>query len=413
MTGLHVAFVCTFNQARSVTAATVFAEQLRRCGLGDLVRVTSAGTRVLAGAGIDSRAARVLAEHGYPAPTGHRATRLDADHLAADLVVALGREHLSVLQRLGVEDDRIRYVEVRNPCRGTDFDDAFSRIANVMPELHAEVDKQLISRRFETATAWRFWTARPGDVLRSPCARGVTWPKRSSEAVCRSHTPPGEKCTCGWYADLTREHIHIRARAFERFWRAGNMPRLRPYDPSSYLVVGKVDLADAALRRPQWWSGIGSKPRFEYRARAGTIRELVILGAAPGPKVDALARELSERYDVPVTVEAGAAGRRGDGDGDGWVLAADGTRYWGRHGAAGLLLWAPRPDGTPAVLLQHRAPWSHHGGTWGLPGGARDSHETPEDTALREAREETGVAIDQLRVRATVVTARAAGADWT
>ena len=60
-------------------------------------------------------------------------------------------------------------------------------------------------------------------------------------------------------------------------------------------------------------------------------------------------------------------------------------------GAAGLLLRAPRPDGTPAVLLQHRAVWSHQGGTWGLPGGARDSHETPEETAVREAQEEAGL----------------------
>ncbi|MBZ4558580.1 NUDIX domain-containing protein [Mycobacterium avium subsp. hominissuis] len=101
------------------------------------------------------------------------------------------------------------------------------------------------------------------------------------------------------------------------------------------------------------------------------------------------------------------------GDGNGWVLARNGVRYWGRHGAAGLLLWAPRPDGTPAILLQHRAGWSQHGGTWGLPGGACDSHETPEQTALRETREETGLSADQLRVFATVVTARPAGADWT
>ena len=97
------------------------------------------------------------------------------------------------------------------------------------------------------------------------------------------------------------------------------------------------------------------------------------------------------------------------GDGDGWVVSDTGTSYWGRHGAAGLLLRAPRPDGTPAVLLQHRAPWSHQGGTWALPGGARDSHETPEQAAVREAHEEAGLLAEHVQVRATVVTAEVLG----
>jgi 8-oxo-dGTP diphosphatase len=101
------------------------------------------------------------------------------------------------------------------------------------------------------------------------------------------------------------------------------------------------------------------------------------------------------------------------GDGDGWVISDRGAHYWGRYGAAGLLLRAPRRDGTPAVLLQHRAVWSHQGGTWGLPGGARDSHETPEQTAVREAREEAGLPAERLAVRATVVTAEVSGARGT
>jgi 8-oxo-dGTP diphosphatase len=101
------------------------------------------------------------------------------------------------------------------------------------------------------------------------------------------------------------------------------------------------------------------------------------------------------------------------GDGDGWVVSDSGVPYWGRYGAAGLLLRAPLPDGTPAVLLQHRAVWSHQGGTWGLPGGARDSHESPEETAVREAYEEAGLTAEQLNVRATVRTAEISGRDGT
>ena len=101
------------------------------------------------------------------------------------------------------------------------------------------------------------------------------------------------------------------------------------------------------------------------------------------------------------------------GDGDGWVVSDSGAHYWGRYGAAGLLLRAPRPDGTPAVLLQHRAVWSHQGGTWGLPGGARDSHESPEETAVREALEEAGLPAERLAVRGAIVTAEVAGIGGT
>ncbi|MGZ8178356.1 NUDIX hydrolase [Williamsia sp. SKLECPSW1] len=100
------------------------------------------------------------------------------------------------------------------------------------------------------------------------------------------------------------------------------------------------------------------------------------------------------------------------GDGDGWVFDPDGARYWGRHGAAGLLLRAPVDDDRRAVLLQHRALWSHQGGTWALPGGARDSHESAVDTAVREAGEEAGIIPTVLTVRDEVVT-HTATSGWT
>lgn len=73
--------------------------------------------------------------------------------------------------------------------------------------------------------------------------------------------------------------------------------------------------------------------------------------------------------------------------GDAWVVADDGTRYWGRYGAAGLLALDPRRG----VLLQHRVAWSHFGDTWALPGGARHEGESACDGALRESAEEAGV----------------------
>lgn len=78
-----------------------------------------------------------------------------------------------------------------------------------------------------------------------------------------------------------------------------------------------------------------------------------------------------------------------------WVIAADGERYWGRFGAAGLLI--RDPEGR--LLLQHRAEWSHHGGTWGVLGGAIREGESALDAAFREAGEEAEIPFDLLTPR--------------
>jgi len=85
--------------------------------------------------------------------------------------------------------------------------------------------------------------------------------------------------------------------------------------------------------------------------------------------------------------------------GDAWVEGPNGERFWGRFGAAGLLVH----DLRRGVLLQHRADWSHFGGTWGLPGGARHEGETAVEGALREAAEEAAVPADAVEVLFTSV----------
>ena len=153
---LHVTFVCTGNICRSPMAEKMFAHQIDQRGLGDAVRVTSAGTGAWhIGECADERATRVLQAHGYP--TDHCAAQLDVDHLSADLVVALGRDHLRQLKHLGVDAPRIRMLRSFDPRSQThpldvddpyyggpeDFEATFTVIEAALPGLHDWVDEQL------------------------------------------------------------------------------------------------------------------------------------------------------------------------------------------------------------------------------------------------------------------------------
>ncbi len=156
---LHVTFVCSGNICRSPIAEKMFAHQIAERGLSTVVRVTSAGTGGWhVGEGADRRAGHVLRSHGYP--TAHRAAELDDGHLAADLVVALGRNHLRILHDRGVAPDRVRMLrsfdprsgahipDVEDPYYGNqeDFEEVYSVIEAALPGLHAWVDEQLAAR---------------------------------------------------------------------------------------------------------------------------------------------------------------------------------------------------------------------------------------------------------------------------
>ena len=153
---VHVTFVCPGNICRSPMAEKMFAHQIDQRGLSHLVRVSSAGTGDWhVGDGADERANAVLRGHGYP--TEHCAAQVGDDHLAADLVIALGRNHLRMLTHLGVEPERVRLLrsfdprsgahadDVEDPYYGgpTDFEETFTVIEAALPGLHVWVDERL------------------------------------------------------------------------------------------------------------------------------------------------------------------------------------------------------------------------------------------------------------------------------
>lgn len=88
-----------------------------------------------------------------------------------------------------------------------------------------------------------------------------------------------------------------------------------------------------------------------------------------------------------------------------WASCANGHAHWGPRGAAGLLVAR-----AGQALLQQRATWSHQGGTWSIPGGARERGETSVQAALRETEEELGLAPDDVEVRGAHV---ASCGGWT
>ncbi|KUI03029.1 low molecular weight protein-tyrosine-phosphatase [Mycobacterium sp. IS-3022] len=156
---LHVTFICSGNICRSPMAEKMFAHQIGERGLGHAVRVSSAGTGGWhAGEPADRRASHVLREHGYP--TAHRAAQVDDDHMSADLVIALGRNHVRILKDLGVPTERIRMLRSFDPRSGAhpldvddpyygdhaDFEAVFTVIEASLPGVHAWVDEHLAGR---------------------------------------------------------------------------------------------------------------------------------------------------------------------------------------------------------------------------------------------------------------------------
>jgi 8-oxo-dGTP diphosphatase len=99
--------------------------------------------------------------------------------------------------------------------------------------------------------------------------------------------------------------------------------------------------------------------------------------------------------------------------GDGFVVLSDGSRRWGRFGAAGVLLRHRDELGVSRYFVAHRSKEIHNGGTWGVPGGARHREETPLAAAIREFREEIGYQLSEFDVADVFEDACEGWSYWT
>jgi protein-tyrosine phosphatase len=96
----NVLFVCMGNICRSPTAQGVFRKMVADAGISDIVQVESAGTHAYhVGEPPDARAEQAAKKRGYEIGD-LRARQVTADDFrAADLILAMDWENLSMLQQ--------------------------------------------------------------------------------------------------------------------------------------------------------------------------------------------------------------------------------------------------------------------------------------------------------------------------
>ncbi|WP_016697008.1 low molecular weight protein-tyrosine-phosphatase [Actinoalloteichus spitiensis] len=150
---MHVCFVCSGNICRSPIAGLVLEERLRRAGLADRVRVSSAGTGSWhVGEPAQPHARAVLSRAGYPAD--HTARQIGGDQWEADLLVALDSGHQRALLRR-VPPERVRLLrsfdpaangpDVPDPYGGPveDFEEVLAMVEAAVPGLLAWIEERV------------------------------------------------------------------------------------------------------------------------------------------------------------------------------------------------------------------------------------------------------------------------------
>ncbi|WP_245773400.1 low molecular weight protein-tyrosine-phosphatase [Pseudonocardia ammonioxydans] len=122
----------------------MLAAEIADIGLGDRVRVASAGTgHWHIGDPMDTRAAEVLVANGYAVE--HSARQVDAEILAADLLIALDEGHLRSLERSVPDPKRVRLLRSFDPAapEGAEVPDPYYGGPDGFTEVYEMIDAAL------------------------------------------------------------------------------------------------------------------------------------------------------------------------------------------------------------------------------------------------------------------------------
>lgn len=126
---VSVLIVCTGNICRSPTAEGVLRHRAEQRGLGDRIRVRSAGTGDWhVGEGPDPRAVKHAQRRGYDLSTLRASQVTREEFYEYDFILAMDRSHLRALRNMAPHDARARvglFLEASGRWKGEDVPDPY------------------------------------------------------------------------------------------------------------------------------------------------------------------------------------------------------------------------------------------------------------------------------------------------
>ena len=126
---VSVLIVCTGNICRSPTAEGVMREQARKRGLGDRVRIASAGTHDYhVGDSPDPRTLTHASKRGYDLSAQRASQVKKEDFHTFDYILAMDRGHLRALRAIAPDGSRAKlglFLEASGQWKGEDVPDPY------------------------------------------------------------------------------------------------------------------------------------------------------------------------------------------------------------------------------------------------------------------------------------------------